>query len=213
MHMVSPPEFDENQQKEIYNVNCILLWNQRTTNSALHFSSIRLLKQVQPRKSLEYSALGHAGRWCLVFQPATNRGRATSCEKRLRGHARIAVKTAPPHSPQLQNLLWTLPVLAQERAQLISMKRTRRPSCGGVRTKYSSSRGLPTHPLGPPFVVVQERRAASQMRGDETMLFVVVPTNLPYLHPQSLQVVVLAPSSSSSVRQSQFLARQERMAQ
>jgi hypothetical protein len=53
-------------------------------------------------------------------------------------------------------------------------------------------------PLGRPFVVVQERRAASQMRGYETMLFAVVLTNLPYLRPQSPQVVVLAPSSTST---------------
>ena len=52
------------------------------------------------------------------------------------------------------------------------------------------------HPLGRAFVVVQERRAASQMRGYETMLFVVVLTSLPYPHPQSPQVVVFAPSSS-----------------
>jgi hypothetical protein len=138
-------------------------------------------------------------------QPARNKlKQQPRCEKRLlRCHARIAVRTALPHSPQLQNLLWLLPVLArlQERAQLVvsmAMERTRRPSCGGVRTKYSSSRGLPTHPLGLPFVVVQERRVASQMRGHETMLFVVVLTNLPYLRPQSSQVVVLAWSSSSS---------------
>jgi hypothetical protein len=54
------------------------------------------------------------------------------------------------------------------------------------------------HPLVPPFVVVQEQRGASQIRGHETMLFVVVLTNLPYLRPQNPQFVVLALSSSSS---------------
>ena len=53
------------------------------------------------------------------------------------------------------------------------------------------------HPLGLQFAVVQERRVASQMRGYETKLFVVVLTNLPYLRPQTLQIVVFAPSSPS----------------
>jgi len=75
---------------------------------------------------------------------------------------------------------------------------TQKPSYGGVRTKYSSSRGWPTRPPDPPFVVAQERRAASRRRGHETMLFVAVLTNLPYLRPQSSRALLLLPVSSSS---------------
>ena len=50
-------------------------------------------------------------------------------------------------------------------------------------------------PLGPLFVVAQERQEASQMRSDETMLFAVVITNLPYLRPSNPLLPVLALSS------------------
>ena len=115
-------------------------------------------------------------------------------------HARISARTSLHHSAwqqqqQQRNLVRPLPEFARVRAVWVQM--TRRPSCGGARTKYSSSRGLPTRPSGLPFVVAQERRAASQWQGHETKLFAAALANLPYLHLQTPRVGALSSSSSS----------------
>ena len=146
-----------------------------------------------PQQKLEMFALGHAG-----TQPAANSKPEHKKQTPL-NHARISARTFLHHSAwqqeQQRNLVRPLPEFARVRA--VWVQKTRRPSCGGARTMYSSSRGLPTRPPGLPFVVAQERRAASQWQGHETKLFAAALANLPYLHLQTPLVGALSSSSSS----------------
>ena len=127
----------------------------------------------EPTLCHPYSMPGHPSktRKCLHWGaqvPSQQPAASPSTKKQTPlNHARISARTFLHHSAwqqqqqqQQRNLFRPLPEFARVRA--VWVQKTRRPSCGGARTKYSSSRGLPTRPPGLPFVVAQERRAASQ---------------------------------------------------